>query len=171
MSVKFPRILFFIKGSNPSLEEQLAAEQLAPCRVGFRNVIFMDDNTALEDCDGVIGEHTPKAYKKKYASAKEAIEKYQANRLKAYEAKTEQAKNAKVSVAEDKQKQADKSVDAAQAALNVAADKKVIKDAEAKKAKASLALAKENANKKVTGKQSTTTKEANAAGAGWKNNA
>lgn len=53
---KYPRILFFVNGAVPTLEHQLAAERLAPCRVSFRNALLVGDEGSLEECDGVFGD-------------------------------------------------------------------------------------------------------------------
>jgi len=72
----YPRILFFINGVAPTLDEQLAADQLAPCRVAFRNARFVPETGALEACEGVFGEATPKRYKEAYKSAEDAVKDF-----------------------------------------------------------------------------------------------
>jgi hypothetical protein len=80
---KFPRILYFIPSTVPTLKEQAAALQLGP-NCSFRNANLISVEGALEQCDGVAG-CVPKRYaeavdgygKKLFPSAKEAIEIFQ----------------------------------------------------------------------------------------------
>jgi len=70
-----PRVLYFIKGTVPTLDDQLAAEELAPCLVSFRNAHLVSDVGALEACDAVAGA-APARYKKAYPGVKDAVEAY-----------------------------------------------------------------------------------------------
>lgn len=54
MQKKYPKIIFFIKGSVPKPEDAEAAEKLG-FNVVFRNALFVDDGGAPEACDGVAG--------------------------------------------------------------------------------------------------------------------
>jgi hypothetical protein len=81
---KLPRILFFIKGTVPTLEQQLEAEDLAPARVAFRNANLVLAEGSLEVCDGVTGD-VPKRYKDAYPTAKKALEGFAEARKAAYE--------------------------------------------------------------------------------------
>lgn len=90
---RVPRILFFIKGTLPTLEEQLEAEDLAPARVSFRNANLVREEGALEICDGVTGE-VPARYKKAYPTAKKALEGFAEARKAAYAAKAKSADEA-----------------------------------------------------------------------------
>lgn len=141
---KLPRILFFIRGPVPSLEQQLEAEDLSPARVSFRNADLVLAEGALEVCDGVTGE-VPARYKKAYPTAKKALEGFAEARKAAYEKLAKDADTSKKT-----------GLDATAA---VAAKK--AEDADKAKAKADevAAKAKEDADKKA------------AAAAAWKPNA
>jgi len=67
---KFPKILFFIKGSIPTKEDYEAAESLGPNCV-FRNASFVPSTGSLEKCNGVAGL-VPELYKSE-PSAEEAL--------------------------------------------------------------------------------------------------
>jgi hypothetical protein len=62
----FPKILFFINKSVASKEEKQLAEQYGPNCV-FRHAGFANNESGIEDCDGVAGSipvqysHLPKA--------------------------------------------------------------------------------------------------------------
>lgn len=71
-----PRILFFIAGTTPTLEQQVEAEGLAPCKVAFRNVNFISPTDRAEKCDGWMGDATPKIYRDTLSTAEEAIKAY-----------------------------------------------------------------------------------------------
>lgn len=152
----YPRILFFINGVSPSLDEQLAADQLAPCRVSFRNANFVPKTGALEACDGVFGDATPERYKEAYKPAKEAISAFFENREAEHKGKAQAAEQAK-------QKVADRVADEAQAK----ADKADEEAEKAKKAKADAAkTAKEKADAaKAQKAKADEAKDADPAGA------
>lgn len=131
-----PRILFFINGVAPTLDEQLAADRLAPCRVAFRNARFVSETGALEACDGVFGDAAPKRYKEAYKPAKEAIDAFAKKREAEHKAKAQTAEQAT-------QKVADRVADEAQAK----ADKAALAAEKANKAKVDAAkVAKEKAD-------------------------
>ena len=100
MSNKYPRILFFINGPSPSLDEQLAADQLVPCRVSFRNANFVPNTGALEKCDGVFGDAVPERYKEAYKPAKEAIAAFVEKREAEHKGKAQAAEQGKQKVAD-----------------------------------------------------------------------
>ena len=137
---RVPRILFFIKGTLPTLEEQLEADELAPMRVSYRNANLVSAEGALETCDGWYGDATPERYRKAYPAAEEAAKNYKANREAAYKAKKEAADEAKKSgldaTAAEAKAKADKA--AADKAKADEAAKKAKEDADAK-AKAAAA--------------------------------
>ena len=89
-----PRVLYFIKGTVPTLEDQLAAEELAPCLVSFRNAHLVSDVGALEACDAVAGA-APARYKKAYPGVEDAVKAYKKAREDAYNARKEEADTAK----------------------------------------------------------------------------
>ena len=100
--MQHPKILFFIDGMAPTLDEQVEAESLMPCRIMFRNANFVDPAQFLkkdvvvdgeivsksygsfEPCDGVHGAACPKAYKSKFPDAKTAVQLYTAAREKMF---------------------------------------------------------------------------------------
>jgi hypothetical protein len=135
----YPRILFFINGVAPSLDEQLAADQLAPCRVSFRNANFVPETGALEACDGVFGDATPKRYKEAYKPAEDAIKAFVEKREAEHKGKAQAAEQAK-------QKVADRVADEADAKAKKA-DEEAEKADKAKKAAAKLAKDKADAAK------------------------
>lgn len=92
--MKYPRILFFIGDTSPTLEEQVAAEQLAPCRVAFRNATHIG-NGALEACDGWFGDAAPKSYRDAFPPAEKAIEAFVEKRDTDFKAKAQKAEVAK----------------------------------------------------------------------------
>lgn len=136
---KLPRILFFVKGTTPTLEQQLEAEKLAPCRVSFRNALLVSDEGALELCDGVAGE-VPARYKDKYPSVRKAIEKFEAERKAAYEKKKADGEAAQKAALDTASKHADadakKAAEAKKKADEEAAKKQAEADAKAKAAAA-----------------------------------
>lgn len=81
--IKHPRILFFTKGPTPTLDDELAAEELAPMRVSFRNAAADKGNLGIETCDGWAGAHTPTRYKRSVPSAEQAREAYVVKREEA----------------------------------------------------------------------------------------
>ena len=83
--MKSPKILYFIKGTLPSDEAYDVADNFGT-NVAFRNVDFIVETNALEDCDGVAGE-VPAAYAKKYPTAEKALEQFKVERKKAAELK------------------------------------------------------------------------------------
>ncbi|AJD83164.1 hypothetical protein [Paracoccus phage vB_PmaS-R3] len=125
---RIPRILFFIKGTLPTLEQSLEADKLAPMRVSFRNANLVPEDGALEACDGWHGEDTPKRYRKAYPTAEEAAENYTKAREEAYAAKAKAADDAKKAGLDATAAEAKANADKA------AADKKKTDEA-AKKAK------------------------------------
>lgn len=111
---RVPRILFFIKGTVPTLEQQLEAEDLVPARVAFRNANLVAPEGSLEICDGVTGD-VPDRYKKAYPNAKKALEDFAEARKAAYEklakdadAATKSGLDATANVAAKKAEAADK---------------------------------------------------------------
>jgi hypothetical protein len=74
MFKKAPRILFFIDGDVPSKKEYAAAARLGP-NTSFRNAQYINEEGALETCDGVAGV-VPKRYAEKYPSAEDALTAY-----------------------------------------------------------------------------------------------
>jgi hypothetical protein len=174
MSNKYPRILFFINGPSPSLDEQLAADQLAPCRVSFRNAKFVNEKGTLEVCDGWFGGATPKGYKKAYPHAKKAISEFVEKRKTDHETRAQKAEQARQSVAEGKADEAGKV--AAKAATEAdkktkeAATKKAEADEAKKKAKSTKAGAKVAANADPAGASPSVDAAAKAAEA-WTGNA
>lgn len=138
MDNKFPRILFFVRGSMPSPEALEIAEEMGP-NVAFRNAAFVPDDANPEKCDGVAGE-IPEAYKK-FPKAEEAIKTFKEAREKERAAKKkarEEAKKAK----EDALSEADKAKKAQEEADKKA---KEAKEAEAKKKVAEKKAAAEKA--------------------------
>lgn len=129
---KYPRILFFVNGAVPTLEHQLAAERLAPCRVSFRNALLVGDEGSLEECDGVFGD-VPKRYADKYPTAEEAIAAF---------VKTREEQLAKAEEDAAKAKEAAHAANVEQAEAIAAAAKKKADD-EAAKAKAAADQAAE----------------------------
>ena len=88
----YPKILFFIDGAEPSLEERLAAEQMAPCRVAFRNAQLMEGVENPEITDGWFGDATPKIYRQRFPKAADAIKAFQEARVAEYNAREAAAK-------------------------------------------------------------------------------
>jgi hypothetical protein len=78
MFKKYPKIIFFIPDAMPTLEEILAAEDFGPNTV-FRNASFVQDEGALEICDGVAGA-VPDRYAETYRPAEEVLEEFYATR-------------------------------------------------------------------------------------------
>lgn len=122
-----PRVLYFIKGTVPTLEDQLAAEELAPCLVSFRNAHLVSDVGALEACDAVAGA-VPARYKKAYPGVEDAVEAYKKAREEAYKARKEEADTAKKAGL-------DANAAGAKAKADKAAEEKKKTDEAAKKAK------------------------------------
>lgn len=79
---RYPRILFFIKGTLPSAEAMEVAEKYGP-NVAFRNANFVPSSGAIEKCDGVAGE-VPETYKE-LPTAEEALKKFEEDRKAAAE--------------------------------------------------------------------------------------
>lgn len=174
MSNQYPRILFFINGPSPSLDEQLAADQLAPCRVSFRNAQFIDKKHALEKCDGVFGDATPKNYKKAYPHAGEAIGAFVEKREADHEMRSQKAEQARQAVADDKADKADDAATKADAVAAKKADEAKAKKADADKAKKDAKKVKDDA--KIAAKAdptdaSPTVDAAEKAADAWSNNA
>ncbi len=153
---KYPVILFFIKGTMPTLEQQLAAERLAPCRVSFRNATLVGDEGSLENCDGVFGD-VPKRYAAKYPTAEDAIAAF---------VKTREEQLAKAEEDAAKAKEAAHAANVEQAeAIAAAAKKKADEEAaKAKKATDDAAAAKKLAAE--AGKDAKATAENPDAGTG-----
>lgn len=174
MFKNYPRVLFFISDVTPSLEQQLAAERLAPCRVSFRNALLTSTDGALEDCEGVFGD-VPARYAAKYPSAEKAIETYVAEREAAFAAKeAETARNLEVmhatmTAAADNdaavaKRKADEAAAEAKKKADIAAEAKAKANAATKDAKTVAATDPEKVGGEVTKAAETT---ANA----WKPNA
>lgn len=92
---RVPRILFFIKGTVPTLEQSVAADELAPLRVAFRNADLVSEEGSLETCDGWYGDATPKRYRDAFPTAEAAAKTYKEAREAAYAAKKKAADDAK----------------------------------------------------------------------------
>lgn len=171
MNMQYPRILFFIAGPMPTLEDQLAAEQLAPCRVSFRNAQLDDAGYATEKCDGWYGDATPKRYKKTYPTAEVAAKKYTEDRAEFFAAKAAGAEAAQALAAQrqadEKLKDADKATKIAEAATKAAEVKAADAANAVEAAKAVKGAAKQAAKAATEGNSPTV---ANAAGV-WSNNA
>lgn len=73
LSIKKPKILYFVKGIHTTDEQQLAAFQMSG-DVCFRNATQVSNTGSIEKCDGVCGE-VPERYKH-LPSEKEAIANY-----------------------------------------------------------------------------------------------
>ena len=72
MSLKLPRILFFIDGVMPTEQDRKDAESLS-ANVSFRNARAVpDEQHSLEMCDGVSGK-VPKLYAERFPIAQVAI--------------------------------------------------------------------------------------------------
>lgn len=170
---KYPRILFFVKATVPTLEQQLAAERLAPCRVSFRNANHVPDEGSLEACDGVFGD-VPKRYADAYPTAEVAIEKFVADRQAALDKADEDAAAARAQMHAADVERADAAAAAAKKkADEVAAEAKKKAD-EADAAKKNAAAATKDA-KAVAGSDPAnaggeTTDAAAKAAAAWKPN-
>lgn len=167
MATKYPFILFFIDGSMPSREQQLAAERMAPARVAFRNAQYIGTDGSLEICDGVIGE-VPKRYAD-MPTAEEAIAAFVKKRDEEFDAADEEA-------AKQRELSRAATVAAAEAAAKAradAADKAAAAAADAdKRAKDTATEAAKQAKAEKDGKTAdpTVAKAAQAAAA-WKPNA
>ena len=61
------RVLFFIRGMAPSPEQYMEGQMYGP-HCGYRNVLAMDMNGSLEDCDAVAG-FVPPRYAAAYPKA------------------------------------------------------------------------------------------------------
>lgn len=84
---RIPRILYFIAGALPTLEDQIAADDLSPARVAFRNALHVTNDGALELADGWHGDATPQRYRDAYPPAADAVKAYVAARQAAYDAR------------------------------------------------------------------------------------
>lgn len=72
MKVKNQKItLFFILGSMPTEEQFAAAEQIEG-RVYFRNALFVENSTCLEEFDDLAGD-VPEVYAKALAAIKTEV--------------------------------------------------------------------------------------------------
>ena len=163
--MSYPRILFFIAGTAPTLQQQLEADALAPCRVSYRNTNFINKDTNVEQCDGYYGEDTPQAYKDKFPTAKEAIDAFVKKRQADYEAKHEKVQALKQEKAQTKASDTAKQADKAEAEKA-----KAEANAKAKADKAAKA-AKDAAETKKTAPVKADAEAIKAAAANWKNNA
>ena len=134
-----PRVLYFIKGTLPSLDDQLAAEEMAPCVVSFRNAHLVSNVGALEACDAVAGD-VPARYKKAYPDVPTAVEAYKKMREASYNARKEEADTAKKAGldanAADAKAKADKAAEEKKKADEAAKKAKDDADAKAKAAAA-----------------------------------
>jgi len=92
--MRSPKILYFIKGTLPSDEAYDIADGLGT-NVAFRNVDFIVDTNALEDCDGVAGE-VPAAYAKKYPTAEKALKQFKVERKRTADEKKAKRENNEV---------------------------------------------------------------------------
>lgn len=167
MSIKFPKVIFFIGGTNPTFDEEIAAAKLAPCRVVFRNAKYADVNGALENADAWFGEHTPAAYRKEYPEAEEAMKKCMAD----YEAKAEAKIEAQAKMQAKQAASAEQVTKAEAAAADKIAAAAIEKAAEktnaAKEAKANAKKAQEAAKEPEKATTGEATKAAAKAAAGW----
>ena len=164
--MSYPRILFFIAGTAPTLQQQLEADALAPCRVSYRNTNFISKGTNLEACDGYYGADTPKAYKDEYPTAEEAVKAFVAKRDADYKAKQDKVKAQKQAKAETNAMEADK-----QANKAAVAKEKADANANAKAIIAADAKAKAEAAKKAAPTAEPDAAAVKAAAASWTNNA
>lgn len=73
---KDPKILYFIASTVPTQRERLDARNYGP-KTTFRNAKYVNENSQLEDCDGVTG-CVPTVYRKKFPNADEVCAKYRA---------------------------------------------------------------------------------------------
>lgn len=138
--LKYPFILYFIDGTMPTPDDQLAADQLSPCKVAFRNARLVPESGSLEKADGWFGDATPKRYKDAYPNAEKAIAEFVEKRKAHFEAEAEKQHASKVASADALAKSAEADAVAAKAK----ADKE---QAEADKKAADAEAAKENAAK------------------------
>lgn len=67
MAAKYPRVLYFIAGPNPSEEDLEAAKEFGP-GVLFRNANFVPPEGPLENADAVAGPAIPKRYRDAYSA-------------------------------------------------------------------------------------------------------
>lgn len=74
--MKFPRILYFIKNTNPTTEDMAAAKELGMNAV-FRVADYIPSEGALEQCDGVAGL-VPARYAAAYPKAEDVLAKFNA---------------------------------------------------------------------------------------------
>lgn len=75
---KYPRIIFFIAGSNPTPEEIEAAELLG-MNVTLRNASLVSATGCMEACDGVAGA-VPARYAKECNAAEDVLLEFQKTR-------------------------------------------------------------------------------------------
>lgn len=136
--LKYPYILYFIDGTMPSPDDQLAADQLSPCKVAFRNARLVPDAGSLEKADGWFGDATPARYKKEYPHAEKAIKAFVEARQKHFDDQAEAQHASKVESAEGLAKSAEADAVAAKKKADdeAAAAQKKIDEAKAAKAKA-----------------------------------
>lgn len=62
--MSIPKILYFISGPAPKAEDVEKASQIK-AKVVFRNALAVHPESALEDCDGVMGD-VPESYSTKF---------------------------------------------------------------------------------------------------------
>lgn len=105
---KFPIILFFVAGSEPTAAQQAESFKLGP-NVRFRNAEFVSDVGSMEACDGVAGD-VPARYADAYPTAEDALKKYADEFAAEVEGKDDSAaaEKAAVKLAEQQRKAADK---------------------------------------------------------------
>lgn len=112
MKGRYPKILFFIKGANPTVEEEEAAEKLGP-NVMFRNANFVPVDASpgsLEQCGGVAGA-VPTLYAKAFNTAEKALALAKAARDAEREAKAEKEGKKESEKTEEGDKNADGKID------------------------------------------------------------
>lgn len=95
---KYPKILYFIKGSMPSDDDFKNAESFG-VNVSFRNALFITDVGTLEHCDGVTGV-VPEKYANEFNTAEAAIAAFK----KQYESFAKKPTNSKVEEIEEVEK-------------------------------------------------------------------
>ena len=78
--MKPAKILFFVEGCSPSVEDFEAAAKIT-AQVVFRNATVVPPEGALEECDGVAGK-VPPTYAEAYPEADEAIKAHAAKLAK-----------------------------------------------------------------------------------------
>lgn len=164
--LKYPYILYFIDGTMPTPDEQLAADRLSPCKVVFRNARLVPTSGSLEKADGWFGEATPKRYKDAYPNAEKAIKEFVEKREAHFKAEAEKQHASKVASAEDMAKSAEAEAKAAKEKADKEAAEAAKKEADAKAAAENAKKVADRGPAKPDAAQKAATKAAD-----WKPNA